>query len=106
MRTLPLLGLTLWLSVLLLFFAFEYSSFIPSHGRTSVPHRMVTNRKVLTGAKFDFRRFLHHTKHHQRHHHHRRHTPVQPEPADGTQIDPRYGVDKRLVPTGPNPLHH
>ncbi|KDO70113.1 hypothetical protein CISIN_1g039551mg [Citrus sinensis] len=22
------------------------------------------------------------------------------------EIDPRYGVEKRLVPTGPNPLHH
>ncbi|KAF3784342.1 CLAVATA3/ESR protein [Nymphaea thermarum] len=24
----------------------------------------------------------------------------------GDEIDPRYGVEKRLVPTGPNPLHH
>ncbi|KAL1198369.1 CLAVATA3/ESR (CLE)-related protein 9 [Cardamine amara subsp. amara] len=23
-----------------------------------------------------------------------------------TEIDPRYGVDKRLVPSGPNPLHN
>ncbi|CAN6451870.1 unnamed protein product [Victoria cruziana] len=27
------------------------------------------------------------------------------DPA-GNEIDPRYGVEKRLVPTGPNPLHH
>lgn len=27
-------------------------------------------------------------------------------PDDGNEIDPRYGVEKRLVPTGPNPLHH
>eukprot|EP01018_Ginkgo_biloba_P025559 Gb_32525 [translate_table: standard] len=27
-------------------------------------------------------------------------------PSDGHEIDPRYGVEKRLVPTGPNPLHH
>ncbi|CAN6445984.1 unnamed protein product [Victoria cruziana] len=27
------------------------------------------------------------------------------DPAGG-EIDPRYGVEKRLVPTGPNPLHH
>lgn len=26
--------------------------------------------------------------------------------ADAGEIDPRYGVEKRLVPTGPNPLHH
>ncbi|MCO5580715.1 hypothetical protein L7F22_034585 [Adiantum nelumboides] len=25
---------------------------------------------------------------------------------NGTGIDPRYGVEKRLVPTGPNPLHN
>lgn len=28
------------------------------------------------------------------------------ESDDGNEIDPRYGVEKRLVPTGPNPLHH
>lgn len=28
------------------------------------------------------------------------------ESDDGNDIDPRYGVEKRLVPTGPNPLHH
>ncbi|KAG1341996.1 hypothetical protein COCNU_05G002250 [Cocos nucifera] len=27
----------------------------------------------------------------------------QPPPRE---IDPRYGVEKRLVPTGPNPLHN
>ncbi|KAG1366810.1 hypothetical protein COCNU_13G006000 [Cocos nucifera] len=30
--------------------------------------------------------------------------PPQPPPLK--EIDPRYGVDKRLVPTGPNPLHN
>lgn len=29
-----------------------------------------------------------------------------PEEAAGSEIDPRYGVEKRLVPTGPNPLHN
>ncbi|KAI5068691.1 hypothetical protein GOP47_0017036 [Adiantum capillus-veneris] len=29
-----------------------------------------------------------------------------PEDAEGSEIDPRYGVEKRLVPTGPNPLHN
>jgi hypothetical protein len=24
----------------------------------------------------------------------------------GDEIDPRYGVQKRIVPTGPNPLHN
>ncbi|KAI6686369.1 hypothetical protein NL676_032282 [Syzygium grande] len=33
----------------------------------------------------------------------RRHQPPPPPPDE---IDPRYGVDKRLVPSGPNPLHN
>ncbi|KAJ8464268.1 hypothetical protein OPV22_026820 [Ensete ventricosum] len=32
--------------------------------------------------------------------------PRQPPPPLGEEIDPRYGVQKRLVPTGPNPLHN
>ncbi|XWS50691.1 hypothetical protein CRYUN_Cryun12cG0108200 [Craigia yunnanensis] len=61
----------------------------------------LSNRKVLA-TKFDLIPFLHH-KHHRRHR--LRHVPVQPEPS-GYEIDPRYGVEQRLVPTGPNPLHH
>ncbi|KAJ4754618.1 CLAVATA3/ESR (CLE)-related protein 9 [Rhynchospora pubera] len=30
--------------------------------------------------------------------------PAPPEQSD--EIDARYGVSKRLVPTGPNPLHN
>lgn len=34
-------------------------------------------------------------------------TSPSPQCANnGTTIDPRYGVEKRLVPTGPNPLHN
>ncbi|CAN8313227.1 unnamed protein product [Cochlearia groenlandica] len=29
-----------------------------------------------------------------------------PPPPPLPEIDPRYGVDKRLVPSGPNPLHN
>ncbi|XVF03235.1 hypothetical protein REPUB_Repub04eG0244200 [Reevesia pubescens] len=29
-----------------------------------------------------------------------------PPPSDINEIDPRYGVEKRLVPSGPNPLHN
>ncbi|KAL3631215.1 hypothetical protein CASFOL_024199 [Castilleja foliolosa] len=38
--------------------------------------------------------------------------PRKPPPTppadlyDGGEIDPRYGVEKRLVPSGPNPLHN
>nr|DAD31411.1 TPA_asm: hypothetical protein HUJ06_010262 [Nelumbo nucifera] len=31
--------------------------------------------------------------------------PPPPSPLND-EIDPRYGVEKRLVPTGPNPLHN
>ncbi|KAF8715819.1 hypothetical protein HU200_026771 [Digitaria exilis] len=50
---------------------------------------------------------------HRRHEHHRHHhrpVPVSLPPpghdGSGEEIDPRYGVAKRLVPTGPNPLHN
>ncbi|CAN6332438.1 unnamed protein product [Urochloa humidicola] len=43
-------------------------------------------------------------------HHHRRPEPVPIPPpgrdGSGEEIDARYGVAKRLVPTGPNPLHN
>ncbi|WOH13389.1 hypothetical protein DCAR_0832899 [Daucus carota subsp. sativus] len=68
-------------------------------------------RKTLA-TKFDFTPFLknqHHHHHHHRKHRHRRYSPglhVHSEPGAGSEIDPRYGVEKRLVPSGPNPLHH
>lgn len=47
---------------------------------------------------------------HRRHNHHHRPVPVPlPPPGSdggGEEIDARYGVAKRLVPTGPNPLHN
>ncbi|KAI3463887.1 hypothetical protein Pfo_020550 [Paulownia fortunei] len=41
----------------------------------------------------------------------RHHPPPQPPPPPpcregDNEIDPRYGVEKRLVPSGPNPLHN
>lgn len=32
--------------------------------------------------------------------------PLPPPSTDDYEIDPRYGVEKRLVPSGPNPLHN
>ncbi|KAK9675992.1 hypothetical protein RND81_11G046400 [Saponaria officinalis] len=37
---------------------------------------------------------------------HLRHLPPPSPPPPSTGIDPRYGVEKRLVPSGPNPLHN
>ncbi|KAG9144407.1 hypothetical protein Leryth_017537 [Lithospermum erythrorhizon] len=56
-------------------------------------HHYQQSRKILLANKFDFTTFMHH-------HNNRRDDPFESE------IDPRYGVDKRLVPSGPNPLHH
>jgi hypothetical protein len=56
------------------------------------------------------RRFLRAVARHRhgRHHHQHRAPVPQPPPGrdDGEEIDPRYGVSKRRVPTGPNPLHN
>lgn len=32
--------------------------------------------------------------------------PPPPPSSSSSEIDPRYGVEKRLVPSGPNPLHN
>ncbi|KAK9278073.1 hypothetical protein L1049_027631 [Liquidambar formosana] len=96
----------LWLSLLLLIFHawcnFNSTTTTTTTTISNHHHHHLINRKVLLASKFNFTPFL--PRHHHRHHH-RRHVPVQPEPAE-SEIDPRYGVDKRLVPTGPNPLHH
>ncbi|XVF09667.1 hypothetical protein REPUB_Repub07fG0114600 [Reevesia pubescens] len=103
-----LFGLILWLSLLLLFFGWcnlfskDINSINISYHQVSISRHTLSNRKVLA-TKFDFTPFLHHQKHHRRTR--PRHVPVLPEPSRN-EIDPRYGVEKRLVPTGPNPLHH
>ncbi|KAH7835261.1 hypothetical protein Vadar_024504 [Vaccinium darrowii] len=33
-------------------------------------------------------------------------SPPPPPKSPLDEIDPRYGVEKRLVPSGPNPLHN
>jgi len=50
-----------------------------------------------------------HHHHHHHHHHHRLHGKWNWQgipPSAAGKADPRYGAEKRLVPTGPNPLHH
>ncbi|KAK8508181.1 hypothetical protein V6N13_055634 [Hibiscus sabdariffa] len=56
-------------------------------------HPNLSSRKAVA-TKFDF------TPHHD----HQAQDQMR-KPADN-EVDPRYGVEKRLVPTGPNPLHH
>ncbi|MCE3049387.1 hypothetical protein HAX54_044736 [Datura stramonium] len=67
---------------------------------------LLAQRKALA-TNFDFTPFVKNI--HRHHKHNRKKSPVdtaeQPEPS-GSEIDPRYGIEKRLVPSGPNPLHH
>ncbi|KAI5416424.1 hypothetical protein KIW84_041476 [Lathyrus oleraceus] len=91
-----IIWLFLFLSIFPMFFGFKSS--ISGNTFTDNKFLVYQNRKILETG-FDFTPFINrHHHHHHRHqdHHHRTHT----------EIDPRYGVDKRLVPTGPNPLHH
>ncbi|KZV16771.1 hypothetical protein F511_39893 [Dorcoceras hygrometricum] len=70
---------------------------------------LINHRKALA-SKFDFTPYLKNRHHHHHHHHRHKDLPpdfhMQPALPGGEDIDPRYGVEKRLVPTGPNPLHH
>nr|KYP55648.1 hypothetical protein KK1_001870 [Cajanus cajan] len=99
-----LLSFILWLFLFSLLFH-GWFAFKSNNHNALISNNMSPNRKILaTGPGFDFTPFLHRHRHHHHHprHHHRSHMP-QP---NQTEIDPRYGVEKRLVPTGPNPLHH
>ncbi|CAL1392859.1 unnamed protein product [Linum trigynum] len=102
--SLALLLLLLWLSLLFHeFYGFKRHTVITSNPSTfhaSRPAVVVNHRKVLA-SNFDFSQFRKPTTTTTHHHHHHRVTSSPPP-----EIDPRYGVDKRLVPTGPNPLHH
>ncbi|KAB5544724.1 hypothetical protein DKX38_012836 [Salix brachista] len=102
----------LWLSLLLLALH-ELRSFrskINTNSRdqtsstsiSSISHHPFHNRKALV-SKFDFTPFQ---KHHQQQHENPLPGEDEHKKAARSEIDPRYGVEKRLVPTGPNPLHH
>ncbi|GER50448.1 clavata3-like [Striga asiatica] len=56
----------------------------------------VVHKKSLASAnKFDLSSFVKH-----------RNRKKKMGPQSENDIDPLYGVEKRLVPSGPNPLHH
>ncbi|XP_010471484.1 PREDICTED: CLAVATA3/ESR (CLE)-related protein 13-like [Camelina sativa] len=96
------LGFLLRISLLLLFVSisslFVSFSSISSPVIISTPFYYQPGRRALAMKEFDFTPFL---KDLQRSNHHRKVSP-----PGGSEIDPRYGVEKRLVPSGPNPLHH
>ncbi|EYU22622.1 hypothetical protein MIMGU_mgv1a020480mg, partial [Erythranthe guttata] len=69
------------------------SSSTLGHHHRQVP--LIARHRKILAEKFDFTPFL------NRHRHRKR-----PPPSGREVVDPLYGVEKRLVPTGPNPLHH
>uniref|UniRef100_A0A0D9VFF5 FON2 SPARE1 n=1 Tax=Leersia perrieri TaxID=77586 RepID=A0A0D9VFF5_9ORYZ len=82
-------------------------------------HLPTPRKMLLAMASFDADDDHHHRdrhhgrRHHHRHHHHHRvvhdgwnRQGIPPAAGPGEEVDPRFGVQKRLVPTGPNPLHH
>lgn len=101
--------LFLWLLLLLIVLFHEFHNFkylrttltvdvaSSSLGHHHQPSLIINHRKALS-TEFDFTPFLNRHRHRHRKDFHR--------PPGPPEIDPRYGVEKRLVPTGPNPLHH
>ncbi|KAL3831077.1 hypothetical protein ACJIZ3_019879 [Penstemon smallii] len=98
MRIPHLLYTFIWFFLLLQFFHVLYIFNCSKTTNIYSPSPLITHRKALT-SKFDFEPFL------KRHRHQREHQPRQGPPIS-SEIDPRYGAEKRLVPSGPNPLHH
>ncbi|KAL3336676.1 hypothetical protein AABB24_029374 [Solanum stoloniferum] len=101
----------LWFSILV--FLFQEFKFLKNNNKVIIyndhhHHFLFGQRKTLIASNFDFTPFVKHVQHHHHHHHHQNDVYEQPqaEPAGSHEIDQRYGVEKRLVPTGPNPLHH
>ncbi|ESQ27773.1 hypothetical protein EUTSA_v10019753mg [Eutrema salsugineum] len=98
------LGFLLWISVLLFISKAlvigNFSSIsINRFSFSSVISLPRPGRRALVVRKFDFTPFMQDLRQKNHHHH-------QVSPPGGSEIDPRYGVEKRLVPSGPNPLHH
>ncbi|KAL8229012.1 hypothetical protein R6Q57_013912 [Mikania cordata] len=89
--------LAIFLCIYLLFNYLEFSTAAVTT-TTSVPHHLSTSRKMLA-SEFNFAQYL------KRHHHHHHQNSLKTREVDYA-IDPRYGIEKRLVPSGPNPLHH
>lgn len=100
----------LWLSLLVLLF--QEFKFLKTNNKVIISndhhhhHSLFGQRKALIASNFDFTPFMKNVHHHHHHYHHQDDVYEQREEPAGGEIDQRYGVEKRLVPTGPNPLHH
>ncbi|KAG9151875.1 hypothetical protein Leryth_002157 [Lithospermum erythrorhizon] len=106
LRVLHILSPIIYLSIVCLVYHEFYAPNIihdhTNHSTLTLPPPLI-HRKQLA-IKFDFTPFM---KQKGRHYH-RKHSPrVHSSPGEErNEIDHRYGVEKRLVPSGPNPLHH
>ncbi|URE08620.1 hypothetical protein MUK42_23376 [Musa troglodytarum] len=106
LRRSALVGL-LWLTILLLLI--HGWSHLRSRRRSSpssVPRKLLVPYKHDPSAFNHTSHYRHHHRHRPHHHHRRETTHSSAEQPGGDEIDPRYGAEKRVVPTGPNPLHH
>ncbi|KAK9064640.1 hypothetical protein SSX86_016022 [Deinandra increscens subsp. villosa] len=89
--------------LLCLYLLLNYLEFSTATATIIVHHHFSACRKMLA-SEFNFAPYLkNHHYHHHHHHHHQKPTETRGVHYD---IDPRYGIEKRLVPSGPNPLHH
>ncbi|XP_057479714.1 CLAVATA3/ESR (CLE)-related protein 12-like [Actinidia eriantha] len=90
-----LITIILCLSILC-FFLHGWPSFTFKHmiHQNNIHPSLSHHRRALAG-KFNITPFLHH-----------RHRRTHLLATTKSEIDPLYGAEKRLVPTGPNPLHH
>ena len=87
---------------------------IPKHGKftpLSPSTQMVAALSVPssqpTSSSMSRSSVLHNSTRNGKHHRPYNHGNMQHNSSSSVNnIDPRYGVEKRLVPTGPNPLHN
>ncbi|CAH9147511.1 unnamed protein product [Cuscuta epithymum] len=84
----------LWLSLALLFLHEFYSY---NNNKIGVALSSSNGHRKTLASHYDFTPFDRRRQ---------QHSPEVPGEARGREVDPRYGVDKRLVPSGPNPLHN
>ena len=109
----PLLGFKM---LVVLFFLITSTAASPE--TTSSPRKLQDQGQITSSRNNHHRHYRHracdsfsHEKSrslcNQFHGNNRHNRPLlPPSPSPLSEIDPRYGVEKRLVPSGPNPLHN
>ncbi|KAG6601759.1 CLAVATA3/ESR (CLE)-related protein 12, partial [Cucurbita argyrosperma subsp. sororia] len=72
---------------------------------SSSSNHPLTTRKELA-SKVDFTPFFPHPQPNRPRKHSRPAVKLEPPDSAADDVDPLYGVEKRRVPNGPNPLHN